>query len=68
MARHFSATGLRIARSYGLVPDVAVPVQPVLLQGGEAYSMFKDYWKYDWVLPTVRYDSTEGLLASLTTK
>jgi hypothetical protein len=47
------------------VPDVAVPVQPVLLQGGEAYSMFKDYWKYDWVLPPVRYDSTEGLLASL---
>jgi hypothetical protein len=50
------------------VPDVAVPVQPVLLRGGEAYSMFKDYWKYDWVLPTVRYDSTEDCWLRWTTK
>lgn len=47
------------------VPDLAVPVQPVLMEQAASYSMFKDYWKYDWVMPVVRYESTESLIDSL---
>ena len=45
-----------------IVPDLAVPVQPLLEGAGRPYAMFKDYWKYDWVLPVHRY---EGLDASV---
>lgn len=47
------------------VPDLAVPVQPLLAGSGEPYSMFRDYWKYDWVLPVYRYNDVDSLLASL---
>ena len=30
--------------------------------------MFKDYWKYDWVLPVYRYEGLELLLAMLAEK
>src|SRR5262249_45991939 len=50
-----------------IVPGLAVPVQP-LLQGGSTYGMFKDYWKYDWVLPVYRYEGLEPLLATLAEK
>jgi hypothetical protein len=30
--------------------------------------MFRDYWKYDWVLPVHRYESLESLLARLAEK
>jgi hypothetical protein len=30
--------------------------------------MFKDYWKYDWVLPVYRYEGLELLLATLAEK
>ena len=33
------------------------------------YAMFKDYWKYDWVLPLVyQYEGLEQLLAKLPEK
>jgi len=47
-----------------IVPTLAVPVQPVLA-GATPYGMFQDYWKYQWVLPVYRYESLEGLIASL---
>jgi hypothetical protein len=52
-----------------IVPGLAVPVQPLLLEtSGEPYGMFKDYWKYDWVLPVYRYEALEPLLATLAEK
>jgi len=49
-----------------IVPGLAVPVQPLLLEGSAGeYGMFQDLMKYDWVLEVHRYDSLEGLLASL---
>jgi uncharacterized protein YjbI with pentapeptide repeats len=48
-----------------IVPGLAVPVQPLLEGSSRAYAMFKDYWKYDWVLPVYRYEGLEPLLATL---
>jgi uncharacterized protein YjbI with pentapeptide repeats len=50
-----------------IVPQLAVPVQP-LLEGDRPFAMFKDYWKYDWVLPVHRYDGLNSLLATLADK
>ena len=51
-----------------IVPGLAVPVQPLLEGSSRAYAMFKDYWKYDWVLPVYRYEGLEPLLATLAEK
>jgi hypothetical protein len=51
-----------------IVPGLAVPVQPLLEGSSRPYAMFKDYWKYDWVLPPYRYEGLEPLLATLAEK
>jgi hypothetical protein len=48
-----------------VVPTLAVPVQPLLEGSTRPYAMFKDYWKYQWVLEVYRYNGLEDLLASL---
>jgi uncharacterized protein YjbI with pentapeptide repeats len=48
-----------------IVPGLAVPVQPLLEGSSRPYAMFKDYWKYDWVLPVYWYEGLEPLLATL---
>jgi len=51
-----------------IVPSLAVPVQPLLEGLARPYAMFKDYWKYDWVLPPYRYEGLQLLLAALAEK
>jgi hypothetical protein len=51
-----------------IVPSLAVPVQPLIEGASRPYAMFKDYWKYDWVLPVYRYNGLEKLLAALAKK
>jgi uncharacterized protein YjbI with pentapeptide repeats len=51
-----------------IVPSLAVPVQPLLEASTRPYSMFKDYWKYEWVLPVYRYEGSEPLLATIAEK
>jgi hypothetical protein len=51
-----------------IVPNLAVPVQPLLEGSSRPYAMFKDYWKYDWVLPVYRYEGLEQLLLTLADK
>jgi hypothetical protein len=51
-----------------IVPGLAVPVQPLLEGLARACTMFKDYWKYDWVLPPYRYEGLQGLLETLPEK
>jgi hypothetical protein len=51
-----------------IVPSLAVPVQPLLEGLARPYAMFKDYWKYDWVLPPYRYEGLQLLLATLVEK
>src|SRR5262245_52632272 len=51
-----------------IVPTLAAPVQPLLEGSSRPYAMFKDYWKYEWVLPVYRYEGIEPLLATLAEK
>ena len=48
-----------------IVPTLAVPVQPLIEGKERPYAMFKDYWKYDWVLEVYRYRNVSQLLAAL---
>ena len=49
-----------------IVPTLAIPVQPVLLEGKREYSMFVDFLKtYHWVLPIHYYTDQANLLATL---
>ena len=48
-----------------IVPRLAVPVLPIMQRGAEPYAMFQDYWKYDWVLEIVEYESAEALVDHL---
>jgi hypothetical protein len=48
-----------------IVPSQAIPVKPLLEGSTSPYSMFKDYWKYDWVLDVHRYQDLADLLTSL---
>jgi hypothetical protein len=51
-----------------IVPSLAVPVQQLLEGASRPYAMFKDYWKYEWVLPVYRYEGLEPLLAAIAEK
>ena len=48
-----------------IVPDLEVPVQPLLEEGQEQYSMFPDFSKYPWVFPIYLYRDQASLIASL---
>jgi hypothetical protein len=51
-----------------IVPGLAVPVQPLLEGANRPYAMFRDYWKYEWVLPVHRYEGLEPLLRDMAQK
>ena len=51
-----------------IVPSLAVPVQPFLEGLARPYAMFKDHWKYDWVLPLHHYEGLKPLLLTLAEK
>jgi uncharacterized protein YjbI with pentapeptide repeats len=48
-----------------IIPTLGVPVVPVIFAGEKAFSMFGDYWRYDWVLDIVEYRDTEDLANKL---
>ncbi len=49
-----------------IIPTLAVPVQPVLLEGKREYAIFVDFLKtYHWVLPIHYYIDQANLLAML---
>jgi hypothetical protein len=58
----------RDVRPGGVLTQKTAPLERVANGAAERVHLrlvINDDWKYDWVLPVVRYDSTEGLLASL---
>jgi hypothetical protein len=49
-----------------IIPTLAVPVQPVLLEGKREYATFVDFLKtYHWVLPIHYYTDQANLFATL---
>ncbi len=48
-----------------IVPQLAIPVQPLLELSKKEHSIFPDFKKYPWVLPTYQYKDISDLLASL---
>ena len=52
-----------------IVPDLAVPVQPILKAGGEVYTSFPELRRrYHWVLPVIAYQNENELIANLRDK
>ena len=52
-----------------IVPTLAIPVQPVLLEGKREYAMFVDFLNtFDWILPIHYYKDHDSLLTSLQAK
>jgi hypothetical protein len=51
-----------------IIPDLAVPVQPLIKGAAPPHAMFKAYWKFQWVLPLYRYEGIAPLLAALADK
>ncbi|MGD0952666.1 MAG: hypothetical protein ABR985_09785 [Methanotrichaceae archaeon] len=48
-----------------IIPDLEVPVQPLLLQGSTEFSMFRDLRrKYHWVLQVHIYKDLDDLVSS----
>jgi hypothetical protein len=54
--------------SEAIVPQLTVAVQPLLEGSSRPFAMFRDYWKYERVLPVYRYEGLEPLLATLAEK
>lgn len=50
-----------------IAPRVAVAIQPLIQGDEQTYSMFTDYWKYDWVLELRRYPDESALMAEFDT-
>jgi hypothetical protein len=48
-----------------IVPHLEVPVQPLLEGPSRPFAMFKDLYKYPWMLPIFQYEGLEQLLEKL---
>ncbi len=51
-----------------IIPTLAIPVQPILLENKREYAMFHDFSRYHWVLPTYVYEDQISLLSSIEAK
>ena len=50
------------------VPNFDIPFIPILEKGRQKYAMFKDLFKYPWMLKQVEFDSTSALIQELQDK
>jgi hypothetical protein len=50
---------------HATVPNYRIPFVPILQDGEQPFSMFRDLTGFPWVLPLLCYDSCGNLLAAL---
>ncbi len=50
---------------HAAVPNYRIPFVPILQDGEQPFSMFRDPTAFHWVLPLLCYDSCGNLLAAL---
>ena len=48
-----------------IIPNLAIPIQPLLLEDEKTYALFSGLKKYPWVLPIHSYKNQTELIASL---
>jgi|WetSurSiteA1Bulk_404760.scaffolds.fasta_scaffold02504_5 hypothetical protein len=51
-----------------IVPEISVPVIPLILNSDIEYAMFEQIRRYSWVLEPIRYENQDDLIASLDEK
>jgi hypothetical protein len=42
-----------------------MPVRPIIKAGHKPFAMFKDMWKYSWVLALLVYENEADLIANI---
>jgi hypothetical protein len=47
------------------VPDIAIPLVPIIQQGQDEFSMFEDLYDYDWLLKGFAYRDIDHLLENV---
>src|SRR4029077_2383420 len=50
------------------VPEIMVPLRPIIEEGQEPFPMLQDFTKYDWVFPPLHYSSLDALAGALDEK
>ena len=50
------------------VPDFEIPFVPILKKGEKPYYTFRDFKKFKWVLPLVKFEAADDLLRQLPDK
>jgi hypothetical protein len=48
-----------------IVPNMHVPVRPIIVEGAASYAMFADYRLYPWMLDVYRYANLDSFVASI---
>ena len=49
----------------GIASNYGVPIVPIMRRGAREFGTFSGLRKFHWVLPTIEYASTKGLIARL---
>jgi uncharacterized protein YjbI with pentapeptide repeats len=50
-----------------IVPDLEIPVRPLIAKDAQPYATFSDLYKYQWMLPLHHYASRDELIGALKT-
>src|SRR5262249_38527109 len=48
-----------------IVPQIHVPVRPIIAEDSTPYAMFADYRFFPWMLDVYRYASLDSLIAAI---
>ncbi|MCX6669695.1 MAG: pentapeptide repeat-containing protein [Methanothrix sp.] len=61
-------SGPSVPQELGAIMDFKVPIAPIIEDSRKPYSIFRDFYVNDWVLPIVKFASKEQLIEFLPSK